>query len=255
MQLFEAVYRPQHFYVFHVDARMTFERQLLQRMIGERFHHQIDNIVVLPEDRSFVTSWGSFGLVRALLEAYEELCRMGVWDFVIDLSGADLPLRKVEDLSLALAPYRNQSFLAFHGVGYKNAPNQMDPEAMKGLHLEAFYACDGFTFNVTRHGKPLLFSDMKMASASQWSVLSRHLVEDLLDQRRHPPAWTKHHFYMATAVIPDESYIPTFAVNSGHTVNNMAVHLTKAFNGQDAYRLCRHLNDADFCGRGESTEN
>ena len=72
---------------------------------------------------------------RALLEAYEELCRLGIWDFAVDLSGADLPLRSVEDLSMTLASYRNQSFMAFHGLGYKNAPHQIDPEGMKGLLL------------------------------------------------------------------------------------------------------------------------
>ena len=56
---------------------------------------------------------------------------------------------------------------------------------------------------------------------------------------------------MATSCIPDESYIPTFAINSGHTVHNgPAIHYLKAFGGTDAYKLCRHLNDADFCGRG-----
>lgn len=115
-QLLQAVWRPQHFYVFHVDVRQENERQCLQQMIDERFPG-IDNIRVLESDRSFVTSWGSFGLVRALLEAYEELCRLGTWDFVIDLSGADLPLRSMEDLSFALAPFRNQSFFAFHGTG------------------------------------------------------------------------------------------------------------------------------------------
>ena len=46
-------------------------------------------------------------MVRAQLELYEELCRFGLWDFAINLSGADLPLRSIEDLSLTLAPYRN----------------------------------------------------------------------------------------------------------------------------------------------------
>ena len=40
---------------------------------------------------------------------------MGVWDFVINMSGADLSIRSVDDLSLALAPYRGHSFFAFHG--------------------------------------------------------------------------------------------------------------------------------------------
>ncbi len=40
------------------------------------------------------------------MEGWEELCRMGVWDFAVTMSGADLPLRSVEDLALGLAPHR-----------------------------------------------------------------------------------------------------------------------------------------------------
>ena len=69
----------------------------------------LQNLLILWwwKERSYITSWGSFGLVRAQLELYEELCRFGLWDFAINLSGADLPLRSIEDLSLTLAPYRN----------------------------------------------------------------------------------------------------------------------------------------------------
>ena len=69
----------------------------------------LQNLIILWcwKKRSYITSWGSFGLVRAQLELYEELCRFGLWDFAINLSGADLPLRSIEDLSLTLAPYRN----------------------------------------------------------------------------------------------------------------------------------------------------
>ena len=31
---------------------------------------------------------------------HEELCRLGIWDFAVDLSGADLLLRSMEGLSL-----------------------------------------------------------------------------------------------------------------------------------------------------------
>ena len=53
-------------------------------------------------------------------------------------------------------------------------------------------------------------------SGSQWTILSRHLVEDLLDPSKHSEAWKKYNFYMATLAIPDESYIPSFVANSGH---------------------------------------
>jgi len=37
-----------------------------------------------------------------------------MWDFAINLSGADLPLRDVDDLAMALAPHRNENFFSFH---------------------------------------------------------------------------------------------------------------------------------------------
>jgi len=65
------------------------------------------NIRVLSADRSFLTAWGSWAIMRAQLECLEELARMDVaWDFAINLSGSDLPIRSMEDLALALAPHR-----------------------------------------------------------------------------------------------------------------------------------------------------
>ena len=114
-------------------------------------------------------------------------------------------------------------------------------EVMKGggLHLDSFYACDGFTFNISRIVPPGS-EEIKIVTASQWTALSRHLVEDLLDPSKHSVAWKKYNFYMAISVIPDESYVPTFAINSGHVVVNRPLHLLKAFNGLDAYQLCRY---------------
>ena len=54
------------------------------------------------------------------MELYEELCRFsGIWDFAINLSGADLPLRSVEDLAFTLAPYRDE--IIFNCAGGRGA--------------------------------------------------------------------------------------------------------------------------------------
>lgn len=131
--------------------------------------------------------------------------------------------------------------------GYQNAPWQINSAALDNLYLDAYHACDGFTYNITRRPnkkgqKTFLpgFEELKLASASQWSVLARHLVEDLLDQEKHPKGWKKYNFFMSTLGIPDESYIPTFAINSFHTIHNSGIHFLKAFSGKDAYSLCRY---------------
>ena len=149
LNLLEQIYRTQHFYVIHIDKRKVAIRKELDKQIKQKFPSF--NIQILPIERSFITSWGSFGIVRAHLEQFEELSRMGLWDFVINMSGADLSLRNIDDLAMALAPYRGHNFFAFHG----NVRNE-DLTQDQGLCWEAWYECDGFTFNITRTaGQPI----------------------------------------------------------------------------------------------------
>ena len=59
---------------------------------------------------------------------------------------------------------------------------------------------------------------------------------------------------MQTSVIPDESYLSTFALNSPmkDQTHHMGLYWLKRFSGQTRYNLCKHLGDADFCGQGPS---
>ena len=210
------------------------------------------NVRVLPQHRSFITSWGSFGIVRAELEQFEELCRMGLWDFMINMSGADLAIRNVDDLSLALAPYRGQNFFAFHG-NIRNADLTKD----QGLCWEAWFECDGFTYNVSRTAGQPRAETLEIKTTSQWATLSRVLVEHLLDQESHSLAWRTYDYHMQTSVIPDESYLSTFALNSQmkSKTHHVGLYWLKRFSGQTKYNLCKHLGDADFCGQGPSDIN
>lgn len=247
MQLLLAIYRPHHYYVLHVDKRKEEVRQELMRQVHQVL--PVRNVVVLPTERSYTTSWGGMGIVRAHLEQFEELARMGVWDFIINMSGSDLNLRDVDDLALALAPYRGHNFFAFHG-GVRNEDLAKD----QGLCWEAWYECDGFTYNITRTAGQPTADVLQIKTTSQWATLSRDLVEHLLDQQSHPALWRTFDFHMQTSVIPDESYLSTFALNSrmrGKT-HHVGLYWLKSFSGKDKYNLCKHLGDADFCGQGPS---
>ena len=68
---------------------------------SKHVHH-----VLFSVDRSFKASWGSFLILRAELEGFEELVRVGVWVFSFIISASDLPLRSVDDMAAMLAPYR-----------------------------------------------------------------------------------------------------------------------------------------------------
>ncbi len=58
------------------------------------------------------------------MEGLEELCRMGLWDFAVSMSGSDLPLRGVEDLEHTLVPHRGKSVISYIGMQVKIELNQ-----------------------------------------------------------------------------------------------------------------------------------
>ena len=51
---------------------------------------------------------------------------MGVWDHAVLMSGADLPLRTVEELAAALAAHRGSSLISTFD-GWKDGPLRFDP--------------------------------------------------------------------------------------------------------------------------------
>ena len=87
-RLLRAIYRPQHFYCFHVDNKTNAEpiyRGL--RKIASCF----DNIVV-PSDRVSVF-WGEFSLLTAELVCMKHLWKAGRWRYFINLTGQEFPLK------------------------------------------------------------------------------------------------------------------------------------------------------------------
>ncbi len=75
-RLLKAVYRPYFYYVIHVDYRADEVREAL---IGKanRLGFNAQNIRVIPKERSFVASWGSYDIVRAELEVSTRTFRCG----------------------------------------------------------------------------------------------------------------------------------------------------------------------------------
>ncbi|XP_071515718.1 uncharacterized protein [Panulirus ornatus] len=245
MQLLELIYRPQYHYVIHVDHRQADTRTTLTALLAKRMP-AATNIRILPASRSFVASWGSFNIVRAELESFEELLRMGVWDHAVKLSGADLPLRDVDDLSAALAPYRGVSFVPLLGNRNKN----MDSD--QGLVWDVWHGCEGFVYNVTRGGGQPYPEEIPIYTGSQWSIMSRDLVDYALTPSRRSDVLNRWHFHLQTSIIPDESYFPTVTMNSPYVNQSrpLGFHWLKHFKGQNTINLCRHMEDADFCGQG-----
>ncbi|XP_042243134.1 uncharacterized protein LOC121880139 isoform X2 [Homarus americanus] len=245
MQLLGLVYRPQHQYVIHVDARQGETRAALTSLLT-KLMPGATNVRILPLSRSFVASWGSFNIVRAELESFEELLRMGVWDFGVKLSGADLPLRDVDDLSATLAAYRGFNFVPLFGQ------RNNDMNADQGLVLDVWHGCEGYVYNVTRGGGQPYPEEIPIYTGSQWAIMSRELVEYVVTPSLRSDRVNRWHYHLQTSIIPDESYFPTLTMNSPYVNQSLPLgfHFLRKFEGRNTINLCRHMEDTDFCGQG-----
>ncbi|XP_067125300.1 uncharacterized protein [Centruroides vittatus] len=244
MQLLILIYRPYFFYVVHVDSNSEHTRKRLVEEIKKAFSDSF-NICVLPKERSFRTSWASYEIVRAQLECFEELLRRGLWDFAINLSGADLPLRDVDDLAAALADYRGYNFFS-HAVPRNAKPNHP-------YYKEALFACNGYVYSVTSTDGQPKFDELQIYSSSQWAVFHRDFVEYVVNEKVRTMVFNKYQFLLQTTIVPDESYLITALMNSplSYTLRKVQVHYYKTYSKVDQKNLCRHDNqDSDFCGQG-----
>ncbi|XP_072027054.1 uncharacterized protein [Amphiura filiformis] len=240
MQLLQGIYRPYHFYAIHVDFRQDIVREDIKDRI-KRLYGSADNVHVIPKDRSFVASWGSYYILRAELECFEELLRMGVWDFAINLSGADMPIRDVDDVSAALASARGYNFMRQNGNWNDRDDRPTD--------YATWYGCGAHVYNVSIRGKRPAWSDMH--STSQWGVFSRDFIELMISPDR-PEKMKVLQFFAMTCIIPDESFLASMIKVSPmrNTFIHGNMHFLKQFDRRDDRGFCRHTEDIDFCGQG-----
>jgi hypothetical protein len=88
-----------------------------------------------------------------------------------------------KQFSFTCKTIQNRDELRNANVKKDSSPDEnLGPDANLGLFQDSFLTCDAFTFNVTWMAGPPSPDELKIRSASQWAILSRDLVEDLVDQ-------------------------------------------------------------------------
>ncbi|XP_071945139.1 uncharacterized protein [Antedon mediterranea] len=240
MQLIDVIYRPYFFYVIHVDFRQDNVRDELVKRINVLPHYA--NVRVLPKERSFTASWGSFYILRAELEGIEELARMGAWDFVINLSGADLPFTDVDDMAATYAAYRTRNFVGVRETWKDRRSSAKD--------VSVWHACGNHVYNVTSRGPPPPWSTQ--LSASQWFILHRGFATTIINQDFRSRRLNQIQFFQQTCIVPDESYIQSMLFNSDFKYTYIYDHSRLYHFPSSRYDirgLCKHSFDIDYCGQ------
>ncbi|HLE26380.1 MAG TPA: beta-1,6-N-acetylglucosaminyltransferase [Thermodesulfobacteriota bacterium] len=196
-RLFRAIFHPANYYLVHVDKRSGVG---LQTEIQD-FLSSFANASLL---KSRNTLWGGYSLVDAELRGIEELLKIGSeWEFFINLSGQDFPLKSQTHI---------QDFLGRNiGNDFIKVANQSKIRPDTLSRIEDY--CIEFSNSVLRIPiKRQYLRGVTPYIGNQWMILSRKLCEHIC---YNPEVKRFKRFYRHT-FIPDEGFFQTVIMNTSY---------------------------------------
>jgi len=197
-RLFRAIYHPDNHYLIHVDQRS-----------GVGLHKEIQNFLAGFPNASMLKSekalWGGYSLVNAELRGIQELLKMGLkWEFFINLSAQDFPLKSQAYIHNFLSHYIGKDFLKVANQ------TQVRPDT---LHRIENYVTESGNEIITEPivKRPFL-RDVIPFIGNQWMILSRKFCEFLSNS---PEVDRFKEFYKHT-LIADEGFFQTVIMNTSY---------------------------------------
>ncbi|XP_068606122.1 xylosyltransferase 2 isoform X2 [Brachionichthys hirsutus] len=230
-RLIKAIYHHDHYYYIHVDERFSYlHREVLQIV------QQYPNVKVTPW--RMVTIWGGASLLKAYLRSMQDLLSMPdwEWDFFINLSGTDFPIRTNDELVVFLSQQKDKNFLKSHG--------RENVRFVKKQGLDRlFHECDHHMWRVGDRSIP---KGVEISGGSDWFALTRRFVEYVINSQDALVSGLKR--YYSYALLPAESFFHTVLVNSHmcdtHVDNNLRV---TNWNRKLGCK-CQYKHIVDWCG-------
>lgn len=193
-RMFRAIYAPGNLYVVHVDENSG---AVLEADI-RAFLAPYQGAEILP---SRPARWGGYSLVEAELRGMARLLEMGRdWDFFINLSGQDFPLR---------SPAWIRSFLGRNrGWEFIRAADQAlaRPETMG--RVEQVFVEHPERMEETARSRPFM-EGVRPYIGNQWMIVSRAFCQFAC----HDPRAERFKTFYRNTFIADEGFFPTLMMN------------------------------------------
>ena len=194
-RLFRAIHDPANHYVVHVDANAD---PAVSRQI-EAFLASYPNTAMLESRPALRGGWS---LVDAELRGMAKLLEMGAdWEFFINLSGQDFPLKSQSAIRDFLARNRGKEFI--------RAVNQsiVRSDTMNRLRNYVFERRDKVVRTLFR--RRFLRGDTPYIG-NQWMIVSRRFCEFVC----HDPQAERFKRFYRNTFIPDEGFFQTVMMNT-----------------------------------------
>jgi len=196
-RLFRAIYHPANYYLVHVDRRSGVG---LQTEIQD-FLSSFTNASLLKSQRIL---WAGYSIVDAELRGIEELLKISSeWEFFINLSGQDFPLKSQMHIQDFLSRNRGNDFIKVANQ------SKVRPETLN--RIQNYFIEFGNRILHTSMKRPYL-RGVTPHIGNQWMILNRKFCEFV---SYSPEVERFKRFYRYT-FIPDESFFQTVMMNTNY---------------------------------------
>ena len=196
-RLFRAIYHPANYYLVHVDKRS-----------GVGFQTEIQDFLSSFANASLLKSqsilWGGYSMVDAELRGIEELLKVGSeWEFFINLSAQDFPLKSQTHIQEFLSRNKGNDFISVANQ------NKLRPDTLS--RIENYFI--EFAHRILHTPiKRRYLEDVTPHIGSQWMILSRKFCEFVCYS---PEVERFKRFYRHT-FISDEGFFQTVIMNTSY---------------------------------------
>ncbi|XP_058831412.1 xylosyltransferase oxt [Topomyia yanbarensis] len=233
-RLLKTLYSPRHYYFIHIDSRQEYlYRELL------KLETNYPNIR-LSRNR-YSTIWGGASLLQMLLSSMEYLLvdtPHWKWDFVMNLSESDFPVKTLDKLERFLSANQGKNFVRSHGREVQRFIQK------QGLD-RTFVECDNHMWRIGDRALPL---GVQIDGGSDWICLSRGFAKYVTEGRVGNELIEGLLVIFRQTILPAESFFHTVLRNSefcnNYVDNNLHVTNWKRRLGCK----CQYKQIVDWCG-------
>lgn len=195
-RLFKSIYHEKNHYVIHVDKRA-----------GESIYDEINLFLSDYKNASILESkeaiWGGYSLVDAQLRGIEKLVTSGAtWDYFINLSGQDFPLKNQEFIMEYLSKFDGYEFIKVVNQ------NLVRPETMHRIK-DYVQEIEGELVISTAANRSFL-KGVTPYIGNQWMILSKGFCEFIT----YSPELAVFKDFYRNTLIADESFFQTVLMNT-----------------------------------------
>lgn len=194
-RLFKAIYEPENCYLIHIDKKASDELKEEIRL----FLKPYPNAYIMHSEN---VVWGGYSMVQAELDGMQYLLERNTqWDYFINLSGQDYPLKSQKIIRQFLAENKGKSYLKIANQAL------IRPETMNRIE-NYFEELEDSISGVTH--KRAFMKDTIPYIGGQWMILTRACCEFICNSSEV----TRFEDFYLNTLIADESFFQTVLMNT-----------------------------------------